>query len=528
MVARVLGQSRRVEVRNRSGERDLVRHAGGLEAFQPEAAHLDRVVDQRVVVGRAVAAETVSGRAGFRQRRRDPPVAKRAAGRRCEIDLVRLAVAAVDPDEDAGAVEEPVRFVEMRRAHRRVPGVHPIPEAERPAARRRAPAVLVDLVDRDRRSAAVGGQRDDVARELADHVAAGNPGGQREALAVGVGRGDSARHLEVVAARVDRHDPVMDRGGDRRPGRTARAGGRGSVGDACSIDSFGSVRRRGVDARAVVRAQAHDAGRRRATGERKVVRRVDVAEDARVAALDQPYFVSLQQHARAEVTVERREFLAERARECDRVPAASVERRGDDRRSARTDAIVAERGGDRADAARLDERHVPERDQPPARSWKRLAHRGDADRDRRAHAVFRACIADQPHRQVGQRRFEQRAARRNDDGDLVECVAERACGRVHDRLSPGKPGEQLVATAASVEATTEAGRQQQSDDDAVGGRSGHPQRSSPTGSAARIIGHPAFRSWRPSNRRAMRRASTPTFPDRAIRAAGRRPGCPPA
>jgi hypothetical protein len=39
-----------------------------------------------------------------------------------------------------------------------------------------------------------------IARELANHVAARNPGGQHEALALGIGLLDSARHMKQVSS----------------------------------------------------------------------------------------------------------------------------------------------------------------------------------------------------------------------------------------------------------------------------------------------------------------------------------------
>ena len=53
---RVGEQPLAVEVGQRAGDDELVRHAARLEAAAPEAAELDRVVDQLVVVGRLVDA----------------------------------------------------------------------------------------------------------------------------------------------------------------------------------------------------------------------------------------------------------------------------------------------------------------------------------------------------------------------------------------------------------------------------------------------------------------------------------------
>ena len=70
-----------------AGDRDLVAHAARGERGEREIAHLDRMVDQLVVVRRAIAAEAVRRRAVRGQRRRDAPV--RVSRRRRANDVER-------------------------------------------------------------------------------------------------------------------------------------------------------------------------------------------------------------------------------------------------------------------------------------------------------------------------------------------------------------------------------------------------------------------------------------------------------
>ncbi|KAG0895210.1 hypothetical protein G6F57_018134 [Rhizopus arrhizus] len=71
----------------------------------------------------------------------------------------------------------------MRAAHRQVPRVDHVFDPQRTVARRGLPGVVVDFVDIHAPRARMGRQRFDLAREIADEVAARNPGRQRQALA---------------------------------------------------------------------------------------------------------------------------------------------------------------------------------------------------------------------------------------------------------------------------------------------------------------------------------------------------------
>src|SRR3546814_7817054 len=63
-------------------------------------------------------------------------------------------------------------------AHGQVPGVDGVVDLQRAGARRGLPGVVVELGDGDRAAARPCLQSLDLAREIADQVAAGNPGRQ--------------------------------------------------------------------------------------------------------------------------------------------------------------------------------------------------------------------------------------------------------------------------------------------------------------------------------------------------------------
>ncbi|MOA14474.1 hypothetical protein D3C78_1345770 [compost metagenome] len=156
-------------------------------------AHFHGVVDQRVVVRRQVQAEPVAAggalvAAGFRQAGVDLPAVQPA--RRRQVQQAGQVVLAMHAQEHAGAVEEAMAVVQMRAANRQVPGVDLVFDSQRPVAGRRLPGVVVDFVDIHAPRAGMRRQGFDLAREIADEIAAGNPRRQRQALAFGRGRVD--------------------------------------------------------------------------------------------------------------------------------------------------------------------------------------------------------------------------------------------------------------------------------------------------------------------------------------------------
>ncbi|MCY1541916.1 hypothetical protein D9M68_776320 [compost metagenome] len=110
-----------------------------------------------------------------------------AAGRG-QLHQAGQVILAMHAQKDAGAVEEAVGFVQVRAAHRQVPGVDHVFHSQRAVAGRRLPSVVVRFVDGQAAGARIGRQRFDLAREVADQVAARNPGRQGQALAAGGGR----------------------------------------------------------------------------------------------------------------------------------------------------------------------------------------------------------------------------------------------------------------------------------------------------------------------------------------------------
>ena len=209
-----------------AGDRDFMAHPASIEMRLGERAHFDRVIDQLVIVGRPVAAEAL--RTGpvreivdRSERGRHAPVVQAFAGRRQDIDRARFPGLALDREEHARAIEEPVGAVQMRRAHGEIPRIHFAAHRQRGRGgqSRRAPGVLVELFEHHRVPAGLGADRHDVARELANHVATWYPCRQAQDLAGRVGRGHAAGHPEqmrfgpkgfdgVVHAAIGRHDRV--------------------------------------------------------------------------------------------------------------------------------------------------------------------------------------------------------------------------------------------------------------------------------------------------------------------------------
>jgi hypothetical protein len=146
----------------------------------PEAAELDRMVDELVVVGgdERCAARPAAARASSRL------PSRREAGER---ERVRLALAALDAQAHAGAVEEAARRrgnAARTESRRRRPVAHD----ELGVGRARdASVALSSCSTRHRPARLLGAQRRQVARELAHQVAARNPHRQAERC-VGAGR----------------------------------------------------------------------------------------------------------------------------------------------------------------------------------------------------------------------------------------------------------------------------------------------------------------------------------------------------
>ena len=194
-----------------TGERDVVAHAVRVERHQVEGATFDRMVDQFVVVGGAIAAEAMLGRTRALERRGNPPGFECLARRRLDIDRAAFMLAPRHRQEHGTAVEVGMRGVEVRRAHRQVPCVDLAGHRQRTDAGRAAPTVLVDLGHRHRQALTVAcTDSQHLASELAHEVAARDPDRQPERLAGWLRIGHPHGHLEAVCLRRSRHDQVVD------------------------------------------------------------------------------------------------------------------------------------------------------------------------------------------------------------------------------------------------------------------------------------------------------------------------------
>ncbi|KFB70906.1 MAG: hypothetical protein AW09_003970 [Candidatus Accumulibacter phosphatis] len=214
------GQARQVAVMA-PADGDLVRNTAGRECGQRKGAHFDRVIDQFVIVGGSVEAESVlpgSLVACRSERGGDTPRFEVPADRPLDIDQTRRMFVTEGAQEYAAAIEKSVCLVDMRSAYREIPGVNLADDGERHtlADRCSLPAVFVDLGERYHFASSLGTNRDDVAREVTNQVTAGNPCRQRETLPSRVGCGKRAAHFKKMRCRLARTDAVADM---RRPHR---------------------------------------------------------------------------------------------------------------------------------------------------------------------------------------------------------------------------------------------------------------------------------------------------------------------
>src|SRR5690606_14254352 len=101
------------------------------EGFHMGRAHFNRMIDQRIIIGRFVRAESVRQvrvptTARQRQASVNAPVAGAGAGR--DGHLAWLLLASMYLQKNAGAVEKTVGLVQVRTAYRQIPGINPIAE----------------------------------------------------------------------------------------------------------------------------------------------------------------------------------------------------------------------------------------------------------------------------------------------------------------------------------------------------------------------------------------------------------------
>jgi hypothetical protein len=134
--------------------------------------------------------------------------------RRLERDLDRLGVVAFGEHEHARAVEITALPVEISAAHGLVEGIDRDREVERAAAAAHAPLRGAGLDDGERFAPVgfahrLGLGANDVAREVAQQVAAGDPRRQREPLLVSR-IFDAAFDLEPVPGEVGEANAIAD------------------------------------------------------------------------------------------------------------------------------------------------------------------------------------------------------------------------------------------------------------------------------------------------------------------------------
>ncbi len=191
-----------------AGERDFVAHAAGREHGQREVAHLDRVVDERVVALGAIAAEAVRGGAVGFERGRDAPGRVRFRRRRDDVERAGSRFTPLGAQEHARTVEVGARRIEVGGAHGQVERIDPRDDGQRGARRRRPPDVLRLLAQRDGPAARLRAHVDELTGEFAYQIAAGNPGRQAEALPARLRGVDRAAYFEEVRVRVERRNAV--------------------------------------------------------------------------------------------------------------------------------------------------------------------------------------------------------------------------------------------------------------------------------------------------------------------------------
>ena len=158
-------------------DRDLVGDPAGLEFHECEPAHLDRVVDQLVVVGRRVGPEPPGRGPCARHRRRHTAVRRPFGSGPDQVHAARTVLAPHGVDQEARAVEVGPVGVQVGAADRQVVRVDLVDEGQRPRHRGAAPALLVDLPDGNGPAPGLGAAADHVAREFPDEIATRDPGG---------------------------------------------------------------------------------------------------------------------------------------------------------------------------------------------------------------------------------------------------------------------------------------------------------------------------------------------------------------
>ena len=189
-----------------AADRDRMRHAARVEFGNLEYSHFDGMVNQLGIIRCRVPTETIALGARDPHRRRDLPGSR--VRRRQDLQITSLVFLANDFQETTGAVEETVRRIEVCAANAGIERVHSRDNGQRRPGGRRLPGALVELVQGDGFAVRLRPNLDDVARIVANHVAARYPGRHAQLLAVGIGGFDSQADFEQVSRRIDRLDLI--------------------------------------------------------------------------------------------------------------------------------------------------------------------------------------------------------------------------------------------------------------------------------------------------------------------------------
>ena len=155
---------------------DVMACAAGLEMREHEAAHLDRMIDQLVVVCGGITAKAVRLRAASRQAGRKAPVVARVAHWSDDLDVAGPFLVFDEPDEYRWSVKIATGLVRIRGAHRQIKSVGLGDQEDRTDARGHLPNIPGRLANSDRGAGAFGPYVHKMACEFADQITSGSPG----------------------------------------------------------------------------------------------------------------------------------------------------------------------------------------------------------------------------------------------------------------------------------------------------------------------------------------------------------------
>ena len=157
-------------------------HTAGFELGVLERPHFHRMINQRVVVIGLKPTERQLGTAQAGEAGGHPPVYVGTAFRRLDFYLTGLVFVPHGGQEYTGAVEITVGGIQVRATDRQVPGIYLILHLHRAVAGWQLPGLLVDLGHRQGLAMTTGFDMHQMAGEVTNHVAAGNPGRQCKGL----------------------------------------------------------------------------------------------------------------------------------------------------------------------------------------------------------------------------------------------------------------------------------------------------------------------------------------------------------